>query len=943
MGQCAGSDHTINICNKELDPTLQEFNLFDQLQGSPGTGGVWTSNNRANQHTLDSENNTVNLWAINRFGEHSFTYTNEDCNESAIITINLGGYPGEDNVDGGANACSSDSGVNLFRFLDNELLNLNADLNGTWSGIGNAENHLTDNSFNAETAGPGTYSFIYTVDAVETCLERTASVVLEVHRAPNSGIGEDLTICDSEDFSDYINFDLFSLITGQDANGIWVEINGTSQISDSNDSIINIMEIFNNNGNGSYSFAYVVNPTHGVCDESATTVTISIPRLFGYFSVGDFCGENLSQISIFYDNPSRISFEHDLTYEIRNTITNELIYTDTVINIQPIIPDDDDINLDPTISSYVLETDITITTPGTYTITTTSIDNVDGLICSSLSILDDTFTVYDPEPSIVQTCFEKDDIATVTIGNYTNANGVLINETKLVSYTVTHNGLSETISNYSITFINGTATIPVDLALFPDSIEGDFNIIFNNLNNEGLGCINYTFPVLFYPDDITLDLQVDNQCDATNMVVIIDAPTLLDGTYQITYEVTEIGNPELLINNEINIVGGQANYQVDISNLEEGNYTVVLKSIQNDTHPCRTVFEFELMESFAVGGIPDAPLLDAEQTFCFSDFSPNGPTLQDIVIGSGENLTWYDTIDATDSLDSNTLLVNGEDYFVTAANGNNSCESLQKSVVTVTIIEAGTVTTGDDNPVFCSSQNATLEDLDVTAINNGTFVWYNSNDEVLNETTLLSNETYFVVESINGCESATKLQFNVTVITPTIPVFTGETVLCALDELTLLDLEENIALENNAVLVWYDENGNELNTSDLLENDVNYYVVHKESDYGCESEPLLISVSLSNCDPDEYDFFIPDGFSPNGDTINDTFYIPNIAFFYPNYDYEIFNRYGQSLFKGDANTPSWDGTSTSSQTETTSGVYFYILNYNFENLKPKQGRIYLSK
>ena len=158
-----------------------------------------------------------------------------------------------------------------------------------------------------------------------------------------------------------------------------------------------------------------------------------------------------------------------------------------------------------------------------------------------------------------------------------------------------------------------------------------------------------------------------------------------------------------------------------------------------------------------------------------------------------------------------------------------------------------------------------------------------------------------------------------------------------------LDLEENIALENNAVLVWYDENGNELNTSDLLENDVNYYVVHKESDYGCESEPLLISVSLSNCDPDEYDFFIPDGFSPNGDTINDTFYIPNIAFFYPNYDYEIFNRYGQSLFKGDANTPSWDGTSTSSQTETTSGVYFYILNYNFENLKPKQGRIYLSK
>lgn len=936
MSQCAGSDHTINICNKELDPTLQEFNLFDQLQGSPETGGVWTSNNRANQHTLDSENNTVNLWAINRFGEHSFTYTNEDCNESAIITINLGGYPGEDNVDGGANACSSDSGVNLFRFLDNELLNLNADLNGTWSGIGNAENHLTGNNFNANTAGPGTYSLIYTVDAVETCVERSASIVLEVHRAPNSGIGENLIICDSEDFSDYTSFDLFSLITGQDSNGVWIEVNGTSQLSDSNDSIINIEEMFNNNGNGDYNFTYVVNPTHGVCDESATTVTILIPRLFGQFGVSNFCGEKLTQFVINYDNPSRIDFKHDLTYEIRNNATNELVFSDTVINI---IPENDDIDFT---TSILIETDITITTPGTYTITATNIDNVDGLICSSLSILDDTFTIYDPEPSIEQTCFEKDDIATITISNYTNTNGDLINKTKSVSYTVTHNEVAVTIDNYTITFINGTATIPVDLSLFPDSVEGDFNIVFNNISNEGLGCINYTFPVLFYPSDITLDLQVDNQCDATNMVVIIDAPTLLDGTYNITYEVTETGNSELLINNEINIVGGQANYQVDISNLEEGNYTVVLKSIQNDTHPCRTEFEFELTESFAVGGIPDAPVLDAEQTFCFSDFSPNGPTLQDIVIGSGENLTWYDTIDATDSLDSSTLLVSGEDYYVSASS-INGCESSEKSVVVVTIIQTATVITTEENPVFCSSQNATLEDLDVTAINNGTFVWYNSNDEVLNETTVLSNETYFVVENINGCESVTKLQFNVTVITPTIPVFTGETVLCALDELTLLDLEENIALEDNAVLVWYDENGNELNTSDLLENDVNYYVVHKESDYGCESEPLLISVSLSNCDPDEYDFFIPDGFSPNGDTINDTFYIPNIAFFYPNYDYEIFNRYGQSLFKGDANTPSWDGTSTSSQTETTSGVYFYILNYNFENLKPKQGRIYLSK
>ena len=46
-------------------------------------------------------------------------------------------------------------------------------------------------------------------------------------------------------------------------------------------------------------------------------------------------------------------------------------------------------------------------------------------------------------------------------------------------------------------------------------------------------------------------------------------------------------------------------------------------------------------------------------------------------------------------------------------------------------------------------------------------------------------------------------------------------------------------------------------------------------------------------------FFIPDGFSPNGDGVNDNYFIPYIEYFYPKYTYEIFNRYGQSLFRGD--------------------------------------------
>ena len=120
-------------------------------------------------------------------------------------------------------------------------------------------------------------------------------------------------------------------------------------------------------------------------------------------------------------------------------------------------------------------------------------------------------------------------------------------------------------------------------------------------------------------------------------------------------------------------------------------------------------------------------------------------------------------------------------------------------------------------------------------------------------------------------------------------------------------------------------------------------MVGRNTTTDCESERLLIPVSVSECDPEKYDFYIPDGFSPNGDSLNDTYYIPNITVFYPDYEIEIFNRYGQSMFKGNKNNPAWDGKNLKSGKDATTGVYFYILNYNKNNQKSKQGRLYLSK
>ena len=64
-------------------------------------------------------------------------------------------------------------------------------------------------------------------------------------------------------------------------------------------------------------------------------------------------------------------------------------------------------------------------------------------------------------------------------------------------------------------------------------------------------------------------------------------------------------------------------------------------------------------------------------------------------------------------------------------------------------------------------------------------------------------------------------------------------------------------------------------------------------------------------------------FSPNGDNINDTWEIKNIEN-YPNATVEVFNRWGNQVFKSDVRLPAtWDGTHKGSALPLA--TYYYII------------------
>lgn len=103
----------------------------------------------------------------------------------------------------------------------------------------------------------------------------------------------------------------------------------------------------------------------------------------------------------------------------------------------------------------------------------------------------------------------------------------------------------------------------------------------------------------------------------------------------------------------------------------------------------------------------------------------------------------------------------------------------------------------------------------------------------------------------------------------------------------------------------------------------------------------LFNLITENCPP-----YIPQGFSPNNDTVNDWFNIQGLYNIFFKHELLIYNRYGTLIFTGN-NDKHWDGKANRGINNLNrivpTGTYFYVLHLNYKNSKPLTGWIYLNK
>ena len=87
------------------------------------------------------------------------------------------------------------------------------------------------------------------------------------------------------------------------------------------------------------------------------------------------------------------------------------------------------------------------------------------------------------------------------------------------------------------------------------------------------------------------------------------------------------------------------------------------------------------------------------------------------------------------------------------------------------------------------------------------------------------------------------------------------------------------------------------------------------------------------CIPVQYEFFIPNiinAITPNGDGRNDLLDYSGLSI-YPNFSFEVFNRYGALVFAGNKNNNyTWDGA-INKNLKLPTGTYWYVLSWNDPN------------
>lgn len=879
--------------------------LFTLLDGSQETGGVWTdSGNNIVTNPIDVSSFTVG-------SSHTYTYgvSNACGSNTTTVDFSIEEPPASGVFTGVQDVCFTLGNFDLFTLLDGSQT-----AGGQWTdGASTPINNIIDLS----TFSPGNFSFTYTVSS---CGSSSTVVNINVFKDPNSGVftGEQ-EVCVSGG-----TFDLTNLLNGaQDVTGVWLD--------SANNTVANPIDVSAFTP-GTYNYTYeVTNPcstattavsfTIADSPDSGTDASVSLCETDTAVDLFTFLGGtpetggqwffNTNPVSNIFD--PAVDLAGDYSYVVTSTagcVESTSVVSVTILTGAPS-------------SGVFTGVEDACVASGTFDL----FGLLDGSQQSGGDWMDLSNSVIANPVDLTTLGSGLHDFKYV-VGNACGTNETTVQLHVLETITIDSNDVSGdsplcfnedatiTISSmadgdynlsYSLSGSNTQASQSVPLSISGGSgtftISGTAELVNSGITTVSIDAIEYVgdvscasifidvtvdIEVLEIPDVDPSQIAIDYICLGSDGFVEFTGVSLPDAVYEIQY--TLLAASSNTYSATMTVAGGSGTLTIPAANLTEADvYMFTVDTITNLNDGCENL---NVSTSVMFDVLP-FPNIAVESTKLFAD---------DVCLGSLNDITI-----------NNPSIPDGN-YFITFE---------VTGVTTYTEVDVP-VTFSNGEAIFTIAQGI----LDTTG-----------NVNVL----LVSLGDMAVQCPIFFTNIA---QTNFEVYDGELPELIEEgNIFCIQDypNPTLADLSAHI--DNPIDIVqWFDSatGGVPLSETTPIEEGQVYYGAY-EAYADC---PLMTRLEVT-IDIEFCDIIIPDGFSPNNDGANETFSIQNIREIYPLFTIEIFNRYGNIVYKGDFDTPDWDGKpnvgTTLGNGGVPTGVYFFVLKLNDGEAEPIQGRLYLNR
>ncbi len=887
----AGTDGTANLCSN-----ISPVDLTTYLGGTPQAGGTWSP-------ALASGTNLFNP-AVDTAGTYTYTVTGTapcgSASANVVVTITQGPEAG---VDASVTVCVNNPTFNLF-----PLLGTTAQPGGTWSPALASGTDL----FNPAVDVSSVYT--YTLSGNNPCDNDTATVTVIVNPVPDAGQDASTDIC-----SNAAPIDLLTRLGGTPQNGgTWSPAltSGTNLFDPSVDLAgtytYTVGAPFCNPAQATLTITIVQGPEAGVNATATFCITDAPSDLFTLLGptaqTGGVWSPAMASGTGVFDPAVDAATVYTYTLSGNDPCDNDSATVNVTVNS---LPNAGTALANQTVCNSQATLDLNSLLNGAQSGGTWT-DSASATVSNIVDVSNLAATTYSYTYTVTNTCGSDDEPVSFTVLPNPVLTGANIQVSspncKGDNVTVTFNNMvdgSYTL-NYDLSISNvltaqstqvvisgGTGLMTINGNDLPNT--GNTRITFTNITNSVTNCtvpinpsVSADFIIKPTSDLVSANLSIADVCAGNGVTVLISGATgLTDGDYQFVYDIPQ-ATPTTATTAVIAIAGGVGQFDVPASVLNlTGQHDLTITSIVSLSGGCNNTAE-NAQAQFTVYPVPDL----------------NGAVLTaaDICLGD----------DNTISINTALNLVDG-DYTITYELSGAS---------TLTNTALVTIAAGQGSFLIPASEINTSGNVGVNITQ--------------------------IVSQLGSCSNTgaglTPVDFDIAPIVGTPTLVEGGNKFCAPTNPTIANLTSNIT--GSDTVLWYDAptGGNlYVSTTSLIDGGT-YYAAY-QSAAGCESSARLsVTVTLDPCD----DILIPDGFSPNGDQVNDTFEIKNLATKYPKFKLEIYNRYGNILYKGDINTPNWDGTNHEGGVKLGSstlptGVYFYVLEFNDGTTKDKQGRLYLSR